>query len=68
MLCLRMAADSVCLLLRLHFISEQSTVGDQSGKRQHYLSGYYMMDFNNETLAIANAWLDPEVFTCFLIS
>ena len=27
-----------------------------------------MKDFNNETLAIANAWLDPEVLTSQLWS
>ncbi len=30
-------------------------------KRQMYLGGRYMQDFDKQSLAIANAWLDPEV-------
>jgi hypothetical protein len=33
----------------------------QKQKRDLYLGGKYMADYNSETLAIANSWLDPEV-------
>jgi hypothetical protein len=36
-------------------------VGFQREKRDYYLTGHYMRAFNDKTLAIANAWLDPEV-------
>lgn len=33
----------------------------QKQKRDLYLGGEFMADYNSETLAIANSWLDPEV-------
>ena len=33
----------------------------QSAKRQQYLDMRFMHDFDPDSLAIANAWLDPEV-------
>ena len=32
--------------------------------QDYYLGMQFMHEFTNETLAIANAWLDPEVMFC----
>ena len=35
--------------------------------QDYYLGMQFMHEFTNETLAIANAWLDPEVMFCSLL-
>ena len=33
----------------------------QKRKREQYLAGTHLRDFDNTSLAIANAWLDPDL-------
>ena len=33
----------------------------QKRKRERYLAGEHLSDFDNTSLALANAWLDPDL-------